>query len=480
MLLGGTVSVFGNTICEHSNATQMQPPGKHPAATQSMSLKVCDYLSIPAKLFVDSPDDLTSQLSEVDSAMAPLSEQSRELREWINAKNPFVSLPAEIMSEISMMACSPVYKASEPDDFVMARQLTTPFNLGKTCRTWRHIVCTYPRCWNIIFLHLRRNAETYKAQVALLEGWLSRSRDLPLSIHLDESEYEPARWVHNPPTEVFNLLERSSQRWLHVSTFLVFPCWKQPEKFPLPWLTSFAMRPPGKSRRGSGYKPGWGISDAPLLRNANFTAFRNTIALPTHQLTQITLKSQTWQDCVYILLACAPNLVHCALPDLNSFNETTSAAITLPCLSSFSAGCPYPRKYRANSPVSLILKCITAPVLSRMQLQWIEISGAEPLIIRDFLSRSSCSLRELSFNIEQYMQQNEPPLIALLADMEKLEKLELICGMEGISDLILDHLNPARPQRLPQYLFACSSDSLAQPSLLSLQRTDGIRDWNTC
>lgn len=105
------------------------------------------------------------------------------------------------------------------------------------------------------------------------------------------------------------------------------------------------------------------------------------------------------------------------------------------------------------NPVLEILNCITAPVLSRMQLQWDGIWGVEPLRdVQNFLFRSSCSLRELSLNMMHYMQQNEPSLIALLADTEKLEKLELIYGVEGMSDLILDHLNPARPHRRPQYL----------------------------
>ena len=414
-----------------------------------MSLKFCDYGPILERLLVDwSPNDLTLQLSEVDSTITRLSERSRELREQINAKTPFLSLPAEIISEISTMTCSPVYTASGLDDFVMSGQLTTPFNLGKTCRTWRHTVWASPRCWNIIFLELRRNAETYQLQVALLEGWLSRSGDLPLSIHLSsELEDEPEQWARNSPTEVFDLLARYSHRWLHVSTFLVDPCWKQLEKFPLPRLTSLAVRPPIIGQ-AAGRKASWRISDAPLLRNAYILAFGKEIALPTHQLTQITLQSLVWQDCLSILSECASNLVHCSLPDLKPglVQGTSPAAFTLPCLSSFSARCSYSMPH---SPVSRILDCIKAPVLSRMQLQW----DAEPLTaIQAFLSRSSCALHELSLNMVQYMHQNEPSLIALLADTEKLEKLELICQMEGISDLILNHLNPSRPgitQHLP-------------------------------
>ena len=402
------------------------------------------------RLLVDwSQEDLTSQLSEVDSTITRLSERSRELREQINAKTPFLSLPAEIISEISMMACSPVYMTSGPDDFVMSRQLTTPFNLGKTCRTWRHIVWASPRCWNIIFLKLWMNAETYQPQMALLEGWLSRSGELPLSIHLDsELEDEQEQWARNSLMEVFNLLARYSHRWLQVSTFLIYPCWKQLEKFPLPLLTSLAVHPPNIGQ-AAGRKASWRISDAPLLRNAYITAFRNEIALPTHQLTQITLESLVWRDCLSILSECASSLVYCSLPDLESgrVDGTSPAAFTLPCLSNLSAQCKYSREW--HSSVSRILDCITAPVLSRMQLQ----SDAEPLIaIRAFLSRSSCALHELSLDMTQYMQQNEPTLIALLADTEKLEKLELICEKKGISDLLLDHLNPARPRSLPQHL----------------------------
>ena len=344
------------------------------------------------------------------------------------------------------MACEPVYEAGDPDNFVKSRQLTTPLMLGKICRLWRHIVLDSPRLWNVIFLDLRRKPQVYKTQLELLESWLSRSGDLLLSIYLDELEGGPAGWVENPPVEVFDLLAGYSHRWLHVSTFLVGPCWEGLEKLPLPSLTTLAVRPPGNAHSATGLTEAiWRISYAPSLRSAYFVMFDKVgMELPTHQLTEITMKSCTWQDCLS-LLASAPNVVHCTLLDLRShFSDDHHAVIALPYLSSLTVGCQVG---------VLVLRSIMTPALSQMQAIWSTNLYPESFAsVKTFLSRSSCSLRELSFDVPHFWKPSEKALIVTLADMENVEKLELICERGGTLEPVFYHLNPARPQYTPQYL----------------------------
>ena len=68
-----------------------------------------------AELLFDWPPE---KLPELDSAIARLSLKSRALRKQINTRNPFLSLPAEIIPEISIMACEPVYEANDPVNIV--------------------------------------------------------------------------------------------------------------------------------------------------------------------------------------------------------------------------------------------------------------------------------------------------------------------------------------------------------------------------
>ena len=81
------------------------------------------------------------------------------------------------------------------------------------------------------------------------------------------------------------------------------------------------------------------------------------------------------------------------------------------------------------------------------------ILNSQPFIsIGTFLSRSSCSLLELSFNVTHFSKASEQALIAMLADMENLEKLELNCKWGGKFEPVFYHLNPARTQHTPRYL----------------------------
>lgn len=412
-----------------------------------MPAKSCGCGPTLAELLFDWPPE---KLPELDSAIARLLLKSRDLREQINARTAFLSLPAEIISEISMMACEPVYEASDPHSFVKSRQLTTPLMLGKICRLWRHIVFRSPRLWNVIFLELRREPQLYKTRLQLLKSWLSRSGDLLLSIHLDELGREAAGWIENPPVEVFELLAGYSHRWLHVSTFLVRPCWEGLEKLPLPSLTTLAVRPPGDARPPTELrKANWRISYAPFLRDAYFVMFdKVAMELPMHQLTQIRMKSCMWQDCLS-LLANAPNVVHCALLGLYSrSNDNPHAVIVLPYLSSLTVG-----SLSGVPLITTLLDCIMTPSLSQMHVIWGESRGSEPFAsMGTFLSRSSCSLRELSFHVAYHRETCEQGLITMLADMESLEKLELSCKWGGKFEPVFYHLNPARPQHTPQYL----------------------------
>ncbi|EDR10619.1 uncharacterized protein LACBIDRAFT_325400 [Laccaria bicolor S238N-H82] len=413
-----------------------------------MPAKSCDCGPTLAELLLDWPPE---KFPELDSATTSLSLRSRDLREQFNAGTPFLSLPREIILEISIMACEPVYEASDPDNFVRSKQLTSPLLLAKICQLWRCLVLHYPRLWNVIFLNLRREPEVYRAQLELLKSWLLRSGELLLSIHLEEMERDPAGWVKNPPVEVFDLLARYSHRWLHVSTFLVRPCWEGLEKLPLPSLTTLAVRPPTVvSSPAELRKAIWRISYAPCLRNAYLVVFdKVAMDIPMHQLTQITMKSCMRQDCLS-LLASTPNVVHCALLSIYSrfIYNLHPAVIALPYLSSLTMA-----SLGDISMITRLLDCITTPALSRMRVICGESRGAEPFAsIGTFLSRSSCSLRELSFKVTNYRETTEQALIAMLTNMETLEKLELHCKWGGKFEPVFYHLNPARPQHTPQYL----------------------------
>ena len=80
-----------------------------------MLAKARKYGLTLAELLFDWPPET---LPELDSAIARLSLKLRALRKQINTRNSFLSLPAEIIPENSIMACEPAYEANDPVNIV--------------------------------------------------------------------------------------------------------------------------------------------------------------------------------------------------------------------------------------------------------------------------------------------------------------------------------------------------------------------------
>ena len=273
----------------------------------------------------------------------------------------------------------------------------------------------------------------HKTQLELLESWLSLSGDLLLSIHLDELEGEPAG-LENPPVEVFDLLAG-------YSTCQDIPRTSLLRKLPLPSLTSLAFRPPGGADSATELREAiWRISYAPSLRNAYFTMFNKVgMELPIHQLTQITMKSCIWQDCLS-LLASALNVVHRALLDLRSyFSDNHQAVIALPSnLSSLTVGFLV-----GFLLVMRVLDSIMIPALSDAGHMECKFGSKAFHQYRDFpLPIFTLNPLSLSLHVTHFWRTCEQALIATPADTESLEKSELNCKWGGKFEPVFYHPNP--------------------------------------
>ncbi|KXN83633.1 hypothetical protein AN958_01199 [Leucoagaricus sp. SymC.cos] len=97
------------------------------------------------------------------------------------------------------------------------QKMITPFTLGAVCRYWRHVVWKEPNLWNSVYLV----ASPCKAaiQATLLEQWLSRTGQLPLSIDVDCSDVVHKRWSSRHERESMDLLEPIFKRSMRFTSF---------------------------------------------------------------------------------------------------------------------------------------------------------------------------------------------------------------------------------------------------------------------
>jgi hypothetical protein len=157
----------------------------------------------PAFVPAGSPDseltqpmlaEIRAQIADMDShILAPEKSLSTAHRRWQNLhtrlngyKYPILSIPTEITSII--------FGHFLPD-YPTRPQLTGPVSLailGQICQKWRDIALNSPRLWRTMQLQLGATSFS-NALLHLLQTWLGRSGNLPLSICL---EYGPAKYPH--------------------------------------------------------------------------------------------------------------------------------------------------------------------------------------------------------------------------------------------------------------------------------------------
>lgn len=128
------------------------------------------------------------------------------------------SLPPEITTEIFLRVCGPQLLVDHlPDNATHEMSFIYPLFLGKICKDWRTIAWNCPLLWNVI--HIPLNSDRYTTQLQLLEEWIGRTSDCPLSIYLDIHDAERLWSGTDHLREMFCLLVKHSLRWENIDIF---------------------------------------------------------------------------------------------------------------------------------------------------------------------------------------------------------------------------------------------------------------------
>ncbi|KAJ6463608.1 hypothetical protein C8R47DRAFT_1026603, partial [Mycena vitilis] len=291
--------------------------------------------------------------------------------------DPAHTLPPELVSEI-FLDLLPTYPECPPNFGVHS-----PLVLCQVSSQWRAIAISTPTLWRAILVNVtsKDSDEKLTARLELMQSWLSRSGDLPVSLSLDNTfpkkspfagRFLKAALQHSRRWEYVKLsVRREHMHLIQVET---------------PLLRELSFSP---LRRGRREEPlAWNLFNrAPQLRKITIPrrfCLRASICLPWGQLTHLDLRAHFDNECMEILSE-APHLIHCRL--CVGYSNLPLRAVVHPRLRHLTL-------FDCDSYVRLrnFLDHLTLPVLCALRIyaRGIPLSTFEALI-----ARSGCILEDL-------------------------------------------------------------------------------------
>ncbi|KAJ7138870.1 hypothetical protein C8R46DRAFT_1136422 [Mycena filopes] len=347
--------------------------------------------ALPMHLF---PLDFTRRrIAEVDAEICALKEalskvklERKALKQHLfSYKYPVLTLPNEVVSEIFLQTLP---------EFPSLGGRASPLYLGHICQRWRDIALSTPSLWSTMKIVLLppgfREPQRY---LNLLEMWLARSRDCPLSISLTDSDYH--RGTPSPALEVI-LAQRA--RWDTVT--LNTPWYALPTiKADLPLLRSLEIRlvdqygvpPTGMAGAGSAR-----AFFGPKLTTVKLYGPKvHTVGLPWSQLTSITIHTSL-TNVVQILRTASSVQEFSVSPPFDArLRDNWADLPSIPPLMHLQTFALEHSIVGREAAVSNLLPRLTLPALKQLQLPG-------PCIpqVAEMLARSNCPLDGLQVTLE--------------------------------------------------------------------------------
>ncbi|KAJ7342732.1 hypothetical protein DFH08DRAFT_1081817 [Mycena albidolilacea] len=283
---------------------------------------------------------------------------------------PILLLPNEITAKI-FTHCLPELPSADSHLLLRCpspREAT--LLLGQICGQWRDICIGTPVFWSSIAFA--------KGSIQLLELWLSRARDHPLTIFLQMNDARADMLMKAI------MVHRS--RWRDVTLVLPVGALHQLSMSSLPRLERLTLR-----TNDLHLDPPIIIRDTPLLRYADLS-FLPQLDLPFEQLTTLhSSLSFNATQAVGILRRC-PNLLDLFWGRGFIFDAPILPPIELPCLRSLA------------TDDGNLLHFLTVPRLERLEMS---THRAEAETLRLLMLRSSCDLRVFSLKDTDRTHKNQ-------------------------------------------------------------------------
>ncbi|KAJ6532983.1 hypothetical protein B0H19DRAFT_1187243 [Mycena capillaripes] len=335
---------------------------------------------------------LRSRLEELDALIAQLTAERQRLLAESNA------IVYPITTEI-FLRCLPCDSNPRPSSG------EAPLLLGQICRQWREIALDTPALWRCLLLEM---------PVELLHIWLSRSGNLPLSLHCQDSH------------ETGALLEASLAHSHHLQDVKITLPLTSIAKLnlchtSLPMLRSISIDISHWDDESA--MEAVILRDVPFLREAHVYAPRQlNIEMPWRQLVTLTLRHDIeFMKCLSLLRGC-PDLVNLTV---HTLGPATAHTDLLPLHSLESLSC--------NFGTASLLDFLTVPRLARLTVREVSVPQ-DAAVLEAFIRRSACLLRFFSYYSADMTVDTALPCLRAVPD--SVSELELISrsGPSGFSE----------------------------------------------
>ncbi|KAJ7113100.1 hypothetical protein C8R44DRAFT_984913 [Mycena epipterygia] len=323
---------------------------------------------------------------EMQTSALQLTEQP-ELQQLETYTDPGLALPPEIVSEIFVQFL-PRYPEHPP-----LLGIFSPLLLCRICRQWRQIALSTPNLWRAIDMDLKERHKDSELSWKhdLMDSWLSRSGDCPLSITL---VYHAGTSLPPPPpslSEFLRTIVRHCKCWEYIRLQMPFE-YSHLIQGDMPLLRRLSVGP--SELPADEETPVILFEHAPLLTHVILadSFVPSLMRLPWAQLTRVEGLCLYARECTEILTY-ANHLVHCTFhvcgpPELNNLAILAAPAhahlrdlVLLPRLS-------------CDEDCTTILENVTLPALRTLQIPESCIAAGTVDSLREFVARSKCALKD--------------------------------------------------------------------------------------
>ncbi|PPQ91916.1 hypothetical protein CVT25_001287 [Psilocybe cyanescens] len=406
---------------------------------------------------------LEAEVARVSATLFGLMNKSHTLKKRINDMySPFLLLlPVEIISEIFSF-CLPTFDPK--NDMHTPADSFTPFVFGAVCTSWRRIAWSTPMLWSSLTFRLTSPLNIH-TQVSLLEEWLARSGQLPLSIRLASSD--DFSWTGISSEGVIKTIRQHAHRWRDLIIHLPSSCYRHlpisDEASGFPLLQSFILKPPG----GQGDRVH--KINMPLSPNLQYLSlsclYLRSIVFHFEVLTHVELESFYIDEILEMLRQTTAlfNLTARRILSGDDRHDPPEDPVVLANLEEI---------YIVNdkgTDIQLLFDKISTPKLNSLSYT---AEGLLPIPSSDIVAlikRSECNLETLSI-LQAPIR--EEPLQILLAALPSLKSLKISMPTltsirhAPLTDAVLQTLNPeyARANKL-----SCSLPDLRSLSYAGAQ-----------
>ncbi|KAK7014274.1 F-box domain-containing protein [Favolaschia claudopus] len=311
--------------------------------------------------------NLETQIFELEKALSALQTEMDVVQSRLDGyKYPVLTLPNEIISEIFLWFIPPY-----PDELPLTGS-SSPTLLTLICRKWREIALATPQLWRTIAID--DGLKGWEVQGNIAEMWMSRSKSLPLSVHVTH---------YRDSSPALPSLISQTARWEHLSLMLR-EVDSQMLSNAMPLLQQLYLHSDDTVNPIA-------CGDMPLLRTVYLSLLTlGNVVLPWGQLTSLSLECTFMDEFAPILLQ-TPNLVHLSLEIAGYGDDIDILEIHLLCLQTCHLGSP------DDDRCPEFLNILVAPALQNLWLTERFLGDDDPTsILQAFVSKSGCKLDSLS------------------------------------------------------------------------------------